>query len=87
MENEIEEKDAVSSGRFGDVGRLFIAPIAILIALIGGMIFGMNIDMNDFVVPLVVLGCASVIATTPIFEKNSSEINSQLPSLKELLFL
>jgi len=80
MENEIEEKDAVSSSRFGDVGRLFIAPMAILIALVGGMIFGINIDMNDFVVPLVVLGCASVIATAPIFgerfvgEKSSSSL-------------
>ena len=67
MENEIEENDAMSLGRFGDLGRLFIAPMAILIALIGGMIFGLSIDMNDFVVPLVVLGCASVIATAPIF--------------------
>ena len=67
MENEIEENDAMSLGRFGDLGRLFIAPMAILIALIGGMIFGLSIDMNDFVVPLVVLGSASVIATAPIF--------------------
>ena len=67
MENEIEENDTMSSGRFGDLGRLFIAPMAILIALIGGMIFGLSIDVNDFVVPLVVLGCASVIATAPIF--------------------
>ena len=67
MENEIEENDAMSLGRFGDLGRLFIAPMAILIALVGGMIFGLSIDVNDFVVPLVVLGCASVIATAPIF--------------------
>tara|TARA_Y100001980_G_C14556630_1_gene348944 strand:+ start:1307 stop:11071 length:9765 start_codon:yes stop_codon:yes gene_type:complete len=67
MENENEETIAVSFGRFGDVGRLLIAPFAILIALFGGMLFGVNIDLNDFVVPLVVLGCASMMATAPIF--------------------
>ena len=67
MENEIVETDAASFGRFGDIGRLLIAPIAILIALVGGMVFGVNIDLNDFVVPLVVLGCASLMATAPIF--------------------
>ena len=67
MENEIEETNAVSFGRFGDVGRLLIAPVAILIALVGGMLFGVNIEMNDFVVPLVVLGCASMMATAPVF--------------------
>ena len=66
MENEIVETDAASFGRFGDIGRLLIAPIAILIALVGGMVFGVNADMNDFVVPLVVLGCASLMATATI---------------------
>ena len=82
MENEIVETNAVSFGRFGDIGRLLIAPIAILIALVGGMVFGVNADMNDFVVPLVVLGCASLMATAPIFgekfvdEKVSSSLIS-----------
>ena len=87
MENEIEETNAVSFGRFGDIGRLLIAPIAILIALVGGMVFGVNIDMNDFVVPLVVLGCASLMATAPIFGEKfvGDKLSSSLTSFIYLL--
>ena len=87
MENEIVETNAVSFGRFGDIGRLLIAPIAILIALVGGMVFGVNADMNDFVVPLVVLGCASLMATAPIFGEKfvGEKVSSSLISFIYLL--
>ena len=87
MENEIEETNAVSFSRFGDIGRLLIAPIAILVALVGGMVFGVNIDLNDFVVPLVVLGCASLMATAPIFGEKfiGDKLSSSLISVIYLL--